>query len=811
MDERLRELGPDSRPRDRATENPARGNAYSSELADTSQNTPREESAGNARDGDRSGTGLSNLNMEQLLVTLITELRSPKREKEDRKEVRSPSNTNSIIRPPKVEKLKTMGRSEIGEFLIRMKKLRARAAMAGAPISVTEWMSLGAIEFITAQGIDTSDDDPIMKYLEEHKTLLDRSHQTQALAKLRNVLKWPQDALTGEETLQRYLQKARDVVGFNQVTIKSAQKQMLRILVEKLPEYFVMTYSDFKEENPDVKDLMGFEEAMKKYISVKNVKIRERHKTKTARQKTHSTTAATKPEVSNRVKELEKMVAKLQAQLKPQGGGGRPNCDSTEHRLSTCPKTKCFNCNGYGHIARACPRAKTKRALEKQAEREKKMAAIPKVAKDPPAPVVADTKEKARSVSPVRSADFEDPDQIVVPNKAYTVTKGHLEFWKADKSSWTTSLGCLDSGSLVTTGSLELHGLRCLEITDIHTIPVFLADSETQVTTTKKGYIELRVRVDDGTPVYFGQVAIYLVPAPWKDFLIERAHLRRFSCRPEQVLQELTNEERTKYAGQRIEDEEHVPVKAAVARCAALGNADEHDKYEALYKRLGIPSSEPILFSNKGKDIFPDMDNIVGGDYEVVSEEELQNERKEGDETYPGQKADILAKIHEMVKQMKERNVFTMEFYSRMENLFTDHWTFFALPHSRIEISNLSEVECMLKKGTPLSLTVKARPVGARQEAWLRNKIRMMEAQGLIKKANTYNIQYATRIFKVPKKGPQQFRLVVNMKPLTKITVKSALQLPMLVNLINRTLGARLYGGFDIKSGYDQVRVNQDP
>eukprot|EP00924_Labyrinthula_sp_SR-Ha-C_P007788 augustus_masked-scaffold_28-processed-gene-3.88-mRNA-1 protein AED:1.00 eAED:1.00 QI:0/0/0/0/1/1/4/0/427 len=427
-----------------------------------------------------------------------------------------------------------------------MKKLRARAAMAGAPISVTEWMSLGAIEFITAQGVDTGDDDAIMKYLEEHKTLPDRSHQTQALAKLRNVLKWPQDALIGEEALQRYLQKARDVVGLNQVKIKSVQKQMIRILVEKLPEYFVMTYSDFEEENPDVKDLIGFEEAMNKYISSMS---------------------------------------------------------------STQDKTNVGKTSG------------------KRKE---------------------DGSKKARSVSPVRSEDFEDPAQIVVPNKAYTVTKGRLEVWNADTSS-------------------------CLETMDIHPIPVFLADSEMKVTTTKKGYIELRVRVDDGTPVYFGQVVIYLVPAPWKDFLIGREHLRRFNCLPEEVLQNLTKDERTKYAGKGIEDEEHVSVKASVARCAALGNADEHDKYEVSCKKLGILSLEPILFSDKEKDIFPDMDNIVGGDQEVVSEEELKNEKKEEGEIYPGEKADILAKFHEMVKQMKDRTEFTMEFYSQIEDLLSEY------------------------------------------------------------------------------------------------------------------------------------------
>eukprot|EP00924_Labyrinthula_sp_SR-Ha-C_P011289 snap_masked-scaffold_48-processed-gene-1.127-mRNA-1 protein AED:1.00 eAED:1.00 QI:0/-1/0/0/-1/1/1/0/100 len=48
------------------------------------------------------------------------------------------------------------------------------------------------------------------------------------------------------------------------------------------------------------------------------------------------------------------------------------------------------------------------------------------------------------------------------------------------------------------------------------------------------------------------------------------------------------------------------------------------------------------------------------------------------------------------------------------------------------------------------------------------------------------------------------------MKPLNKITIKSALQLPMLENLINRTLRAKVYGGFDIKSGYDQVKVSQE-
>eukprot|EP00924_Labyrinthula_sp_SR-Ha-C_P011298 snap_masked-scaffold_48-processed-gene-1.128-mRNA-1 protein AED:1.00 eAED:1.00 QI:0/-1/0/0/-1/1/1/0/67 len=67
------------------------------------------------------------------------------------------------------------------------------------------------------------------------------------------------------------------------------------------------------------------------------------------------------------------------------------------------------------------------------------------------------------------------------------------------------------------------------------------------------------------------------------------------------------------------------------------------------------------------------MENTVGGDHKVVSEEELKNERKEEGETYPAEKADILAKIHETVKQMKERNEFTMDFYSQIENLLSQY------------------------------------------------------------------------------------------------------------------------------------------
>eukprot|EP00924_Labyrinthula_sp_SR-Ha-C_P002265 snap_masked-scaffold_19-processed-gene-5.8-mRNA-1 protein AED:1.00 eAED:1.00 QI:0/-1/0/0/-1/1/1/0/79 len=79
---------------------------------------------------------------------------------------------------------------------------------------------------------------------------------------------------------------------------------MLRILVEKLPSYFAMSYADFKE-NPEVRTLEEFSKAMENYTAVENIKIRERRRKKSQLKK--SSARSSKAQVAELSKKIEQL------------------------------------------------------------------------------------------------------------------------------------------------------------------------------------------------------------------------------------------------------------------------------------------------------------------------------------------------------------------------------------------------------------------------------------------------------------------------------------------------------------------------
>ena len=83
-----------------------------------------------------------------------------------------------------------------------------------------------------------------------------------------------------------------------------------------------------------------------------------------------------------------------------------------------------------------------------------------------------------------------------------------------------------------------------------------------------------------------------------------------------------------------------------------------------------------------------------------------------------------------------------------------------------------------------------------------------MLARGLIRP--TFNPLYGSQAFLVPKKGPEKYRMVVDMRKLNQQTKRSSLMMPNLEQQVSYPKGAKFYGSFDILSGFDYLPVAEN-
>eukprot|EP00924_Labyrinthula_sp_SR-Ha-C_P007010 snap_masked-scaffold_8-processed-gene-6.46-mRNA-1 protein AED:1.00 eAED:1.00 QI:0/-1/0/0/-1/1/1/0/809 len=616
----------------------------------------------------------------ELLLALVNELRSPAKGPEGSSTPPPPRNSAPGFRPPKIEKLKSLGRGEMSEFLLRIEKLRNRAQLSNIDISVTEWMSNDILERLQAQGVDIHDDQAIIDYLKNYKGILDESHNSQALSKLRLKLSWPKDALTGREAPERYVQEARDLVGIIQISSAAIQKQMLKILVQKLPTYFQMSWTDYKEENPDVKTLEQFHKSMSKYEAIENLQVRQRRKKTTGRTaaatyQTNQGRPPTTPQGYNRTSFRDNKTTNNPCRL----------CSSTQHRTFRCPRIQCRRCNGFGHIARYCDKKdegqKDKEYNKRDTRGSAEQKEITPLQNRQPTPNfnrhnasrVTDAQEappgnnEAKLMSP-GSAEASKKDIPRVSRAKFQFRGYHLQVYNPIKNLWEQVPGCLDSGATFTIGSLELHGHLCSGVVKIKPMEFFLADTDTVTEADHQGIIEIRVHVDDGPPVYFGDVTIYLVSTQWKDLLIGRLELDAFQSLPEQVLQKLPNEVRTKLKKRGEEGDRpdtprirrvqirdmtkepkysinSVSMKTIAQRSFAPKETraefeKQAQEHEEKCRKLGLPRAQPILFSNP--DDGDDMEHFeaaVGGD--TILEDAVEDERLEEGETFENEKSKV--------------------------------------------------------------------------------------------------------------------------------------------------------------------------
>ena len=141
----------------------------------------------------------------------------------------------STLKPPKLKPLKALDKESLSEFLVRYNRTSKRMRAAGKTIDLVEWLSGVVYEKIEAHGVNMDDEAAILQHLNEYKDLLDGARDDHALSHLRGKLSWPTDANNCEEALQRFLFQAQELVGWNKVSNDKVQKQMIPILVVRLP------------------------------------------------------------------------------------------------------------------------------------------------------------------------------------------------------------------------------------------------------------------------------------------------------------------------------------------------------------------------------------------------------------------------------------------------------------------------------------------------------------------------------------------------------------------------------------------------
>jgi Reverse transcriptase (RNA-dependent DNA polymerase) len=236
--------------------------------------------------------------------------------------------------------------------------------------------------------------------------------------------------------------------------------------------------------------------------------------------------------------------------------------------------------------------------------------------------------------------------------------------------------------------------------------------------------------------------------------------------------------------------------------------AQTTQEWNKLCEELGLPAKAPIYLygGDDGDDLQEEFQVGFAGDSALILVEQMRNEALFSNESFPGEKTKLLEAIDEKLEEA-DRDYPSADFKQKLTTLCRIYWYVFALDESRGRISRLPPVTCELIDGAPSYLNVKLQGCGAEQEKWMRGKIAMMVEMKQLQKVLKADYSCAARV--TTKKGPVPFRMIVDMRPLNEITKKTALQLPLLEQQLHRCSGARYFGTFDVKSGYDFVPVDE--
>eukprot|EP00924_Labyrinthula_sp_SR-Ha-C_P003638 snap_masked-scaffold_3-processed-gene-1.14-mRNA-1 protein AED:1.00 eAED:1.00 QI:0/0/0/0/1/1/2/0/1179 len=212
---------------------------------------------------------------------------------------------------------------------------------------------------------------------------------------------------------------------------------------------------------------------------------------------------------------------------------------------------------------------------------------------------------------------------------------------------------------------------------------------------------------------------------------------------------------------------------------------------------LDLPSKHPIRLVNPYEDVddktFPQA-SYFGGDGKDLP---IDVERAKIKKIIP----ESISKVQFINKSQKEK----------LKSMCINNIAAFGLTQGTGQVSDLTPVPCHLAPDAPPGISVKPRPVGQKEETWLKNRIEELVAANILKRVE--DSIYSVPIHIVPKKSEdpnKQYRLVVDMRRVNDFTIRTSLQPPHLEQQLQRTRHAIYYGAVDIMSGFDYLPIRED-
>eukprot|EP00924_Labyrinthula_sp_SR-Ha-C_P014472 augustus_masked-scaffold_95-processed-gene-0.34-mRNA-1 protein AED:1.00 eAED:1.00 QI:0/0/0/0/1/1/3/0/396 len=158
-------------------------------------------------------------------------------------------------------------------------------------------------------------------------------------------------------------------------------------------------------------------------------------------------------------------------------------------------------------------------------------------------------------------------------------------------------------------------------------------------------------------------------------------------------------------------------------------------------------------------------------------------------------------KIKNLVNDYGEEDIVSLK------NILLEKYEAFGDKESPARIWKLEPIFCYVIPEAVFPVD-SSKNYGPTMLGYLRAKLESMEKRNLIRRSR--NPKHGCQTFLVPKKGPEKYRMVTNMKPLSRFTIKTPLTMPNIEQQVFVPMGSSYYGAFDILSGFDYMPVHED-
>jgi len=303
-------------------------------------------------------------------------------------------------------------------------------------------------------------------------------------------------------------------------------------------------------------------------------------------------------------------------------------------------------------------------------------------------------------------------------------------------------------------------------------------------------------------------VEVYLVEGDWPEFLLGAPLLTILNCMPHQVL---------KFNGEVID------CLAAERRCRSVRivesfseqmdeafATDIPDHFGIRCRRVQATDPKPdISFIIKGNLPPEDARSEDGAFFSRLDQECMDRSTYADNITINDDEvnAQIRKAIRTRLANCEGPGITPLQL-QLIGDLLERNIDAFGCDQAACKLSQLTPMKVELIRPDVKPCVAKARHFGQIQLDFLRKKIDTLVKIGML--IPSTDPTFSSASFVVPKKTGNDFRLVVDMRPLNTLVKRSAFSMPLIEDQLGRCLSAQFMGTFDVLSGYDMLRVDPE-